>query len=544
MLSSWPIRKKLLAASFLLASMVFGLSFGGFRGVYAYRSLVKGVSRRAAELPLASRLAERVSDMRVTLSRLDSGLRYPIDSPGQKELDRITLRHKFDSDLIIVSQMLSSYREILTDNETMRSSVVGIGKSEHEWESVRQIEATLKKIRTLQSDEDWIFAEGSLTHLEKELDKLHSLTIELPVFLHKRMSRFAIDVRGRYRTWIVLTWVTSLSGLIIMFVMGHQFYRWVFQPLRTLIRGSRLVAAGDFNHRIQLDSQDEMRELSEAMNNMTKSFRDIRDDLDVQVRARTREVVQSERLASVGFLAAGVAHEINNPLASIALCAESLEDRLRDVLVVNDDSTDGSSKEDIGVVHHYLQMIQKEAFRCKDITERLLDFSRISEVEKHNADLNEVVQDVIDMIGHIGKYKEKQIDYQPASSIVAAVNPQEFKQVVLNLLTNALDSLERGGRVQVKLTKDRGQAILAVKDDGCGMSPEVREHLFEPFFTRRRDGQGTGLGLSITYRIITDHGGRIEAKSDGPGTGSELIVCLPLADQPTKELDHRYHQVA
>jgi signal transduction histidine kinase len=116
--------------------------------------------------------------------------------------------------------------------------------------------------------------------------------------------------------------------------------------------------------------------------------------------------------------------------------------------------------------------------------------------------------------------------------------------VVLNLVTNALDSLGRGGVVNMSLRRDRQYATLTVKDDGCGMTPEVREHLFEPFFTRRRDGQGTGLGLSITYRIVTDHGGRIEAKSDGPGKGSELIVQLPLADQDQKEIHDRYPKVA
>jgi signal transduction histidine kinase len=109
------------------------------------------------------------------------------------------------------------------------------------------------------------------------------------------------------------------------------------------------------------------------------------------------------------------------------------------------------------------------------------------------------------------------------------VNPQEIKQVVLNLLVNAFDSIDGSGHVRVGVRRSGNEAVLTITDDGCGMTEEVLEHLFEPFFTRRRSGQGTGLGLSIVNRIITDHGGRIEATSDGPGRGSTFQVTLPLA---------------
>ncbi len=141
-----------------------------------------------------------------------------------------------------------------------------------------------------------------------------------------------------------------------------------------LIKGSRIVAAGDFTYRIHLDSHDEMAELGAAMNDMTSRFCTIRDDLDHQVQVRTQQVVRSEQLASVGFLAAGVAHEINNPLASIALCAESLEGRLSEMC------PDGSQHTE--VVQRYLKMIQTEAFRCKEITEKLLDFSRLGPAKR------------------------------------------------------------------------------------------------------------------------------------------------------------------
>jgi signal transduction histidine kinase len=289
------------------------------------------------------------------------------------------------------------------------------------------------------------------------------------------------------------------------------------------------VAAGDFGYRLQLDTRDEMAELADAFNAMTERFQEIRDDLDKQVQLRTREVIRSEQLASVGFLAAGVAHEINNPLASIAMCAESLESRLEPA---------GADDAEAQVARRYVELIQAEAFRCKGITEKLLDFSRLGEVRRQPTALLGLVRDVADMLQHVGRFKGRTIEIEDERDVLAMVNPQEIKQVVLNLLVNALDSLEEEGHVRVAVRRSPlpesstggSEAVFTVTDDGCGMTEEVLEHLFEPFFTRRKSGQGTGLGLSIVHRIVTDHGGRIEATSAGPGQGSTFRVTLPVAE--------------
>jgi signal transduction histidine kinase len=278
-----------------------------------------------------------------------------------------------------------------------------------------------------------------------------------------------------------------------------------------------------------------MAELAEAMNDMTERFEAIRDDLDRQVRERTKQVVRSEHMASVGFLAAGVAHEINNPLQSIAVCGESLETRLTELLEAAPDVGDTDRQ----VMLDYVRMIQNEAFRCAGITERLLDFSRAGDVTRQQTELSELVQGVIDMVSHLGRYQEKQIEFRPSQMVNAPVNPQELKQVVLNLITNGLDSLAAGGRLLIELTKTGDMAQLVFTDDGCGMTDEVLQHLFEPFFTRKRTGQGTGLGLSMTYRIVADHGGTIDVHSDGPGKGARFCVSLPLAGTQ-KEQNHRY----
>src|SRR5262249_37753769 len=154
------------------------------------------------------------------------------------------------------------------------------------------------------------------------------------------------------------------------------------------------------------------------------------------------------------------------------------------------DLLDESPDDDQAVIASYLKMIQSEAFRCKGITEKLLDFSRIGPPKRQLTNLRELVEGVIEMIGHLGRYHGKPIDLAAGSAVSAPVNGQELKQVVLNLLTNALDSLEEDGRVAVRIGTSDGMAELWVVDNGCGMEPEVMERIFEPFFTRRRAGQG------------------------------------------------------
>jgi signal transduction histidine kinase len=516
----------------LLLVIVVTLSASGFRGVYAYRGAVRGFRGRAEELPLAKKLSGQIADMRVIVAQVrgaraasDEGLPPPGPDYGE-------LASQFSQRVQDVSVTLANYRQHLIRNEADNTR---INESDAEWATVYKIDAALERVAESTKLADWITYEPRLEATHAELDRLQNLAFELPSYLHRRLHDFAGEVRTQYRALIILTWITTVLGMVLLALFIRLFYSWVFSPLQVLIEGSRRVAAGEFRYRIALDTRDEMSELAAAMNDMTARFEAIRDDLDSQVRERTKQVVRSEQLASVGFLAAGVAHEINNPLASIALCAESLESRVLELLETLSDG----QHDDADVVRNYLQMIQNEAFRCKGITERLLDFSRAGDVARQSVDLRELVTGVIGVVGHLGRYHDRHIELAPGDGVIAQVNAQELKQVVLNLITNALDSMSAGGHLTIEIGQHENQAEMLFTDDGCGMTAEVLKHLFEPFFTRRRNGQGTGLGLSITYRIIADHGGHIDVHSDGPGTGAQFRVTLPLAEKH-KEMDHRY----
>ena len=530
-----PIRNKLLLCGLLAGVAVTALFASSLVGVSSYRRLVRALSNRAAEMPLASELGQRVDELRLYHARTfvdtDTG-----NTGGNLPNETFTGR------LVQVERALDAYREQL---DRWDLDAVPIADRSRERATASAIARSLSSLEQWSGDRR--LDDPVARHLAtgRELDRLASLTAALPSFLQERLHDLAHEVRTGYRTLIIVTWAAALAATALLVALGVLIYRWVFKPLRHLGHGSRRVATGDFDYRIQLDTDDEIAELAEAFNGMTARFQAIRDDLDRQVELRTREVIRSEQLASVGFLAAGVAHEINNPLASIAMCAESLESRVAEAV------DDPGEKQ---VTQRYLALIQSEAFRCKEITEKLLDFSRLGEVKRQATAIKAIVSDVAEMLRHVGRFAGRSIEIADGPDLLVQVNPQEIKQVVLNLLVNALDCIEPSGRISVGVCRNGREAEVVFVDDGCGMTEEVLSHLFEPFFTRRKSGQGTGLGLSIVHRIVVDHGGRIEAVSDGPGKGATFTLTLPLAavgggavspaeshsrSQQHQEVDHR-----
>ena len=195
----------------------------------------------------------------------------------------------------------------------------------------------------------------------------------------------------------------------------------------------------------------------------------------------------------------------------------------------------GRQPSELEIFGKYLKMIQEEAFRCKNITERLLEFSRGGERKRERTDLVELIRSVIEVAKVHQNCKGKEIGFDPQEYVLAWINVDEIKSVVLNLVVNALESMDNGGQLGIELTQKEGKAELTFRDTGCGMSSEVLENIFEPFYTQNNSGKGTGLGLTITHRIVSSHGGEIEATSSGPGQGSTFVVRLPL--KPTEQVN-------
>lgn len=533
MFSRWAIRHKTTLCLAMLIAIVGALSFSSFQGVYSYRRLARSISTRAKELPLAEAINQNGDDLQTTLNiyRNDD---VPLTPKAVTQ---------FNDQLDLIEYSTHQYNLQLS---TSQQEGEIIGNIHQEKELIRDVNQQVQLIRQQirRADSGDVFDFYAV--IDVALGQVKLRTAQLPKILQNRMDSLVDEVRLQYRTWIVITWITSITAAILLIQVFRMVHAWIVRPFGKLITGSRRVASGDLEYEIVTDTDDEVSELAHAMNNMTRNFRLIRDDLDEQVKIRTQEAIRSEQLASVGFLAAGVSHEINNPLATIAICAESLESRVAELIA---ETAASQNDEQINIIQKYLKQIQQEAFRCKGITEQLLDFSRGGDIQRQSTELSPIIQDTVDMIQHLGKYKQKQIVVDIKSPATAMVHSHEIKQSVLNLVTNALDSISRNGRVMITLDGNENSATITVADDGCGMSEEVLGQVFEPFFTRRQNKQGTGLGLSITYRIISEHGGSITAASPGINQGSVFTVTLPVTTQALSNErgyghDERGHQVA
>ncbi|MEZ5948089.1 MAG: ATP-binding protein [Planctomycetaceae bacterium] len=297
------------------------------------------------------------------------------------------------------------------------------------------------------------------------------------------------------------------------------------------------MANGDFQYRAELNSGDEMNELADVFNQITAQFYQIKQDLDRKVQEKTTALIRSERLAGVGFLASGVAHEINKPLHVISTVADSLEMQAMTVLA-------DVPEADRETFTKYLGMIQTEAFRCQEITEKLLSFARGQEVSRADTDLTRLTREVVGMVSHLGKFSDRHIKVLTDEPIRAEVNAGEIKQVVLNMISNALEAMDSGGTLEIELTQMKCHAYLTFRDDGCGLTEDVQKHLFDPFFTQRKGGGGTGLGLSISHRIVQDHNGGIDAYSAGPGKGTTFRIRIPKKVQQTSLEESSYEETS
>jgi signal transduction histidine kinase len=188
---------------------------------------------------------------------------------------------------------------------------------------------------------------------------------------------------------------------------------------------------------------------------------------------------------------------------------------------------DNLSESDRKEIREDLQLMQDEAARCGRITEKLLDFSRADSGERNTYDVTAIIQEVAAVVKHLGKFRDRQIVINTDDPVYAWTNGPEIKQVILNLVANGLEAMEPGGEMQIQLLESPDHIEIDFIDSGCGMTQEVIAHIFEPFFTTKEVGKGTGLGLSISHRIVRDHGGTLEAESDGPGMGSTFRLRLP-----------------
>ncbi len=277
-------------------------------------------------------------------------------------------------------------------------------------------------------------------------------------------------------------------------------------------------AAGD--PRVYRVSKIPMRDESGIVTHVITIGEDVTD----AVRAQD-EAAQARKLAAVGTLAAGAMHEINNPLATIGACAETL------ALQLSDTSIPVAVRESFAEL---CDIIDHEVHRSKRILNGLLDFSRPTGATRSPSELRDIIEQTLRLLKYNPNFKAMQVDVgvAPDARLVVRADRDQLVQVLMALMLNAMDAMNHTGAIRLRALRSpvRGEeVVMEVIDDGSGITSTVRQRLFEPFFTTKPPGRGTGLGLSICYGIVADHGGRIEVDS-APGKGSTFRVILPLAE--------------
>jgi two-component system NtrC family sensor kinase len=323
-----------------------------------------------------------------------------------------------------------------------------------------------------------------------------------------------------------LTWF--LVGSLVFGVGAAMLFMWIFvyRPVKGLIDGTHRVAGGDLEYRIPVGSEDELGDLAASFNKMTAEVAGVQSKIEEQVRRKTAELerihktlLSSEKMASIGKLAATVAHEINNPLFGILTYARLVNRELMKHELTGRDE-----------LVEQLQTIERESKRCGDLVKNLLTFSRQQPAHREPNDLNTVVHRAVVLVKHKLDMQNIELVEKLAEGLPPVdCDANQMQQVVLVLLVNASEAMPKGGRLEVTTEFDprAEQSVVRVKDSGTGIPAEALPRIFDPFFTTKEDQNRTGLGLAVAHSIVEQHAGEITVRST-PGQGTEFQVMLPV----------------
>lgn len=317
----------------------------------------------------------------------------------------------------------------------------------------------------------------------------------------------------------------------ISFLLCLILYNFVTKPISLLVDGMNKLSRGDMDYRINLNTKDEIGMLANSFNSMVEELKQYRDkmenwtkNLEEEVQKKTAEIVRAqeqlinaEKLASLGRMAAGVAHELNSPLTGIVTFAHLMAKRIP--------PENAQDAED-------LKVIIDQAERCSKIVRGLLGFSRKTASEKAHVDMNTLIENTLSMVRNQAKFYNITFDVRLDKSIPEVnADPNQIQQVFLNLLINAADAMEEKGKITIssRMIEDGADRFVELEftDTGPGIPEEIRSKVFEPFFTTKPAGKGTGLGLAVSYGIIKKHEGQIFVKSE-PGHGASFFIRLPV----------------
>lgn len=320
-------------------------------------------------------------------------------------------------------------------------------------------------------------------------------------FLHQRNVIFAV---------ILTIVVVTMSASLLLLSLANEL---VLRPIRHVVTMAQKVIGGDLAARVGMRPPGEMGILCRAVDSMAQAVQE-REDL---LRRSTRQQIgRSEQLASVGRLAAGVAHEINNPLTGVLAFADLLREK---------ENMDDQDRED-------LELIIRETKRAREIVRGLLDFARETPSVKSRLNINEIIQQTLVLLGKREAFQNIVIVQDLAEELPPVdCDRNQLQQVFVNLSLNACEAMSSGGTLLVSTSCQDQSVVIKVTDTGCGIRRDHLDQVFEPFFTTKPVGKGTGLGLSVSYGIVQQHGGSLEVQSE-EGKGTTFTIRLPAASSP------------
>lgn len=535
-----PLRRKLLLINLALILGLAAISVAILWGLRGLARTVNDAVDEHTELQIVEGAILRASTARLAIEAGDG-------APGDPR-----------EDLTIALQSLADFRRF-QEGEEDRSAEHQSGEAHFDRAAFANITGAIAALDAAHG------AEAT----ERRLEALR-LTSSAIADLSRLADKTSVADAGRAASSRVSRTIALIAAAVVAIVAGSMVvsiagYRAILRPLQRLQSGVRSLAAGRFDERLPVERDPEFAGLAADFNRMSAELEEVYRDLDRKVAQKSRELARSERLASVGFLAAGVAHEINNPLGIISGYAE-LSGRW-----LESGAAPPSAKA-IAEVRDAMTVIAEEAARCKEITGKLLSMSRIGDGTRSTVSLSAVTAEVVRMLRGLHRYREGllELDAAPEPDTLVVANQSELKQVVLNLLVNAMEAVNAPttsttsmpsangvvvprGRVRVEVRRRGGAVEAAVIDDGCGMTKEVLEHVFEPFFSAREPAsdttvaasrRGVGLGLSISHAIVEGHGGSLRAESEGPGRGSRFVLALPAAPKDSVPLAKEHTHAA
>src|SRR5205085_4419093 len=336
------------------------------------------------------------------------------------------------------------------------------------------------------------------------------LLLQIPIVCWSFSAGLTVEAWRRYLVFSVITALVPNLLLVALVI------RIISRPLRRLTEAAVAVAGGDYGTQVALKSNDEVGLLADSFNAMSRKMA---ADIEA-LRALNEQLIRTEKLAAAGTLAAGVAHEVNNPLASISSLIQILQTR------ANADTADKQAAE----TREMLRLIQTQIARITQVLRGMTDFARARPPARTPLDLRRTLEQSLRLASFDKAFKRLRVttEFDETAPHVSA-DADQMQQVFLNLLLNARDAMPDGGDLRIALCHDSNadELVIEIADTGPGIAPEHRAHVFDPFYTTKPAGAGTGLGLAVCYGIVTAHGGRIELAANN-SCGTCARVTLPI----------------